>query len=159
MRAGVAEEGFHLAMDVVERRATLSRSNEILRHVTLSGAEAVRAARLLLPRINGFGARKGTVRDAVDAIEDAGAVDRFIPYALAAARRAGLAYSPIYAYPTALRLGIEMVLHEEAERRAMEGELAELEAAWREAERVAGIADDLLLPPNVRAFLEKHRKR
>ena len=30
----------------------------------------------------------------------------------------------------------------------MEGELAELEAAWREAERVAGIADDLLLPPN-----------
>jgi hypothetical protein len=41
----------------------------------------------------------------------------------------------------------------------MEGELAELEAAWREAERVAGIADDLLLPPNVRAFLEKHRKR
>jgi len=52
-----------------------------------------------------------------------------------------------------------MVLHEEAERRAMEGELVELEAAWREAERVAGIADNLMLPPHVTAFLDKHRTR
>ena len=36
-----------------------------------------------------------------------------------------------------------MALHEEAERRAMQGELAELERAWREAEEIAKIADNL----------------
>jgi hypothetical protein len=40
-------------------------------------------------------------------------------------------------------LALEMVLHEQSERRALEGELATLEAAWREAEEIAGIADAL----------------
>jgi hypothetical protein len=44
------------------------------------------------------------------------------------------------------RLALEMALHEESERRAMEGELAELERAWRDAEAVAEIADSMLLP-------------
>jgi hypothetical protein len=39
-----------------------------------------------------------------------------------------------------------MAAHEEQERRAMEGELAELERAWQDAEEIAAIADDLLLP-------------
>jgi hypothetical protein len=38
-------------------------------------------------------------------------------------------------------LALEMAVHEESERRALEGELALLEAAWREAEEVAQIAD------------------
>jgi len=36
-------------------------------------------------------------------------------------------------------------------------ELDELEAAWREAERVAAIAEDPLVPPRVRVFIHKHR--
>jgi hypothetical protein len=40
-------------------------------------------------------------------------------------------------------LALEMALHEETERRALEGELAVLEAAWREAEEIAAIADVL----------------
>jgi hypothetical protein len=40
-------------------------------------------------------------------------------------------------------LAFEMALQEEAERRALEGELAALEAAWREAEEIAQIADAL----------------
>jgi hypothetical protein len=36
-----------------------------------------------------------------------------------------------------------MALHEESERQALEGELAALEAAWREAEEIAHIADYL----------------
>jgi hypothetical protein len=40
-------------------------------------------------------------------------------------------------------LALEMALHEDSERRALEGELAALEAAWREAEEIAGIADSL----------------
>ena len=40
-------------------------------------------------------------------------------------------------------LAVEMAVHEELERAALQGELAELEAAWREAEEIAGIADAL----------------
>ena len=40
-------------------------------------------------------------------------------------------------------LALEMALHEEQERRALEGELALLDAAWREAEEIAAIADRL----------------
>lgn len=43
-----------------------------------------------------------------------------------------------------------MALHEEQERRALDGELKWLEPAWRSAEEVAAIADDLLLPDIVR---------
>jgi hypothetical protein len=39
-----------------------------------------------------------------------------------------------------------MATHEEAERRALEGELAILEEAWRQAEEIADISDNLLLP-------------
>jgi hypothetical protein len=48
--------------------------------------------------------------------------------------------------PLVDRLALEMAAHEETERRALEGELAELEAAWREADEVATIADALLDP-------------
>ena len=47
------------------------------------------------------------------------------------------------------RLAIEMVAHEESERAALGGELAALETAWREAEEVAAIADNLLLPQRI----------
>ena len=40
-------------------------------------------------------------------------------------------------------LALEMALHEESERAALEGELAALEEAWREAESIARIADAL----------------
>jgi hypothetical protein len=42
-----------------------------------------------------------------------------------------------------------MALHEETERRAMQGELEELERAWREAEEIAAISDSLLVEPGV----------
>ena len=45
--------------------------------------------------------------------------------------------------PVVDRLALEMAANEDAERRAMEGALAELEAAWREAEEIAAIADNL----------------
>ncbi len=42
-----------------------------------------------------------------------------------------------------------MALHEETERAALEGELTALEDAWKEAEEIAAIADDLLLPTSI----------
>ncbi len=54
------------------------------------------------------------------------------------------------------RLALEMALHEERERRALEGELWVLEQAWKEAEEIAGIADSLLLPAGTDEFFERH---
>ncbi len=61
--------------------------------------------------------------------------------------------------PQPTKLALEMALHEEQERRALQGELKELEAAWRQAEEIAAIADDLLLPEGTAEFLEENRPR
>jgi hypothetical protein len=45
--------------------------------------------------------------------------------------------------PLVDRLALEMAANEDAERLALEGELAQLEEAWREAEVIAAIADRL----------------
>jgi hypothetical protein len=73
--------------------------------------------------------------------------------------RSGYAMSDLGSIPMSLRLSLEMASQEESERRALEGELAELESAWRRAEEIAVIADDLLLPSSVATFLERHRQK
>jgi hypothetical protein len=65
--------------------------------------------------------------------------------------------SGLLALPISARLAIEMALHEEQERRALEGELAELEMAWQEAEEIGAIADSLLLPSWVDQALARLR--
>jgi hypothetical protein len=47
---------------------------------------------------------------------------------------------------------MEMALFQAEERRAMEGELERLKAAWEEAEALAAISDDLLPPQGWEAF-------
>jgi len=61
--------------------------------------------------------------------------------------------------PKDIRLAIEMATHEESERRAMEGELEILEAAWKRAEEIAGIADSLLMPTEVEEFVTTEKER
>ena len=55
------------------------------------------------------------------------------------------------------RLGI--ICGMESERRALEGELEILEAAWREAEEVASIADRLLVPEHIEDWIRKYKKK
>lgn len=63
-----------------------------------------------------------------------------------------LYYSDAPALTRVQALALEMSLHEAAERRALEGELAALRAAWREAEEIAQIADALPgEPPQLRS--------
>ncbi len=57
------------------------------------------------------------------------------------------------------RLAVEMAVHEESERLAMQGELHALERAWRDAEEIAKIADDMFLPANTDEDLERLRHR
>jgi hypothetical protein len=56
--------------------------------------------------------------------------------------------------PTSMRLALEMISHEDAERHALEGELQLLEDAWRDAEEIAGISDNLFLPSELSSELE-----
>ena len=63
----------------------------------------------------------------------------------------------VYKLPRPTRLALEMALHEEQERRALEGELKALEAVWKQAEEIAAISDSLLLPEGTDEFLEEHR--
>ena len=57
--------------------------------------------------------------------------------------------------PAPTKLALEMALHEEQERRALEGELWLLERAWKDAEEIAAISDDLLLPEGVEDFVRE----
>lgn len=52
--------------------------------------------------------------------------------------------TPLPRLPLVDRLALEMAANEDSERRALEGELALLELAWREAEALAAISDSLL---------------
>jgi len=64
----------------------------------------------------------------------------------------------LFGLPGPHRLALEMALHEESERRAMQGELEELERAWREAEEIAGISDNLFVPDSVTAAFDKLKR-
>ena len=52
-----------------------------------------------------------------------------------------------------------MAAHEDVERRALEGELHILEAAWKNAEEIAGIADDMFLPDSVNRDLARLKRQ
>jgi hypothetical protein len=141
---------------------------------TLTGDVAERALALVLPQVNRGGAGESQVQRAVSVLEGAGDPARF---AAAAAQRTRvnakgrldhertteerLSMTNVRTGTMGLRrdevLALEMALHEENERRALHGELAMLTAAWEEAEQLARIADDLLVPEAVREKLRRLR--
>ncbi len=139
------------------------------------GAEALQLASRIVPAINRSGARKATVQEAVREIEEAGHPEEYLRLASPDLDRqqGNLWRRPvgdgswrpmkekhagvIHKLPHPSRLALEMALHEEQERRALEGELMALRAAWKQAEEIAAISDSLLLPEGTDEFLEKHR--
>lgn len=130
----------------------------------LEGTRALHAAAKILARMNAFGGTERQIRGAVAFIEDVRSVERAF----------GAAASVPGYYPSAfgfdrdrtivrtmrpeLRLALEMAAHEQTEREACEGELEELEAAWREAEEIAAIADALLIPESIEDWIQQHRR-
>src|SRR5690606_16443093 len=108
-------------------------------HVVLSGASAEMAAGRLLARINRAGATQRRVREAVGLLESAGDSSSFFADAATRTREWGREQlwgdtGALRFLPPAVRLALEMAAHEDTERAAMEGRLAELERAWRDAE-------------------------
>jgi hypothetical protein len=120
---------------------------------TLTDTAAIHAAGVILANSNRDGASRTRVRDAVREIEDQGNAAGFLR---SAARRNGWRGGRIqsvlnrYRGIGAIRLGpterlaFERAVHEETERRALHGELAVLESAWRDAEQIAAICDEQL---------------
>lgn len=132
------------------------------RTVELEGDDAVRAARAVLPAINAHGGDRRNVADAVTLLEDAlqgprGALFGRLSEAPPLVRfEKRLSNAPgaerwLSYVPLEKRLALEMALNEEVERRALEGELALLALAWREAEALARITDSLAVPAEIEA--------
>jgi hypothetical protein len=139
------------------------------------GREALRLAGAVLPHVNRFGAKQRVVGSAVAALDESGGPEGYferlariaptatmVPVRKSGKRKprkgsSGAFTSGLFGLTPTDRLALEMALHEEAEMRALHGELAELERAWREAEEIAAIADDLLVPSAVRGALDRLR--
>jgi hypothetical protein len=128
----------------------------------IRGEEAMRAAAQLLPRFNREGATPQQVDHAVTLVtehEDPSVLfERTAKYA----RSSWINYGQgvmLRQVPAEVRLALEMASHEDAERRALEGELHRLEDAWREAEEIAGISDDMFLPTEVSEKLAELKGR
>jgi len=144
------------------REAWRASQNIPLGTLRFRGNDATTILQRSFVGINKAGARASDIADGVRLIEEVGDPAHFGTWA-ATQRRAWSAQQlvgdngDLSQIPRAARLAFEMALNEDAERRALEGELALLEAAWRDAENVARIADGLLVPPAVEAKLESLR--
>ena len=123
-----------------------------------AGEDARRAINAILPAVNSAGGNSNKVRSAVSEIESHGHPERFVRQAAQRWREYRHRGASGFLGAMPHLLAFEMALHEEEERRALEGELWRLEQAWREAEEIAAIADDLLLPEGASGFVDRHRR-
>lgn len=116
----------------------------------------LRAARLMLPALNVSGGSSRELTTAVAELERTPAPHQLVARVArtVAGRNHGATLGDV---PRELRLAMEMVANEETERLASREELEELEAAWRSAEELAAIADNLILPPNLEEFISRAR--
>ncbi len=133
--------------------------NRVMRKAWFGGEDARRVAGAIVPLLNGWGGSRLSVQRAVREIESSGHPSRFLAD-VASRQHPNWTGSQGYVYnmPKPTRLALEMSLHEEQERRALEGELWILEQAWKEAEEIAAIADNLLLPARTHEFFDRHGK-
>jgi hypothetical protein len=121
------------------------------KYVTEPLVLADRDARAFLNRamvhLNERGASRRRLEGAVALLGQAGSAEDYLRTAASQGRTLGKRKDmPERALVPEGALALEMALHEEQERRAMEGELTLLESAWREAEEIAAIADRLAAP-------------
>jgi hypothetical protein len=127
----------------------------------LEGEQAVHVMAKALVHMNGWGAGSETIEQAVARLDVFGDRTRMLAFMSRTPDFDVLPEHPgvLARLPAGQRLALEMMVHEESEVEALRGELAALERAWREAEEVARIADDLLVPAAVVEWLARYRAR
>ena len=120
----------------------------------------------LLSHMNAHGGSAADVSDAADLITQAGDAAAFMRKTVRLREerwRTGNTFlnSAYGALSLAAleRLALEMAVHEDAERLALQGELEALEAAWSDAEEIASISDSLLIPDAVVQAIARFRGR
>ncbi len=108
----------------------------------------------LLSRLNHRGHVAGQLRAATRLITDAGDPDQFIRSSgelrQTRRRKNSIFWDDsvgVLGLTGTERLALEIAVHEDAERHAMQGELRALEAAWKDAEEIAAISDGLFQRP------------
>ncbi len=131
---------------------------QIRRTAIVDREHALPALAALLPRVNGSGGSGRQVQSAVEIIGSAGDPNTILDAAASIALKPGR-YAPgdgkLNRIPIEARLALEMITHEDAERRALEGELSVLEARWKEAEEIADISDNMFLPASITDWITK----
>ena len=137
-----------------------SRSSYTRETTRLEGEVARRALGAVLPLVNLSGASAQKVSAAVTvASTTRGVMDMLRDYRYAGGTKTkAIGTSLVGGLPPEMRLAMEMVTHEEDERRALDGELHALETRWREAEEIAAIADRMFLPADVDDRLARWRQ-
>jgi hypothetical protein len=121
----------------------------------LAGTAATHTLRGLLTVANYTGAPSAEINAAVELLAAAQTPGEYISRLARASQRSGV--TELHHFPADVRCALEMALHDDAERRAMEGELDSLKAEWMLAEEVAHIADDMFLPSTLSARIEELR--
>jgi hypothetical protein len=160
-----AGNSIRLRMLVVNDDAMSFIPSKQKQKVDLMGEEAIRAASALLPHMNAAGGSADDVSRAVGYLEET--TDPAVLFRRAADAITQREDNNLFVnsgnflknLPAAGRLALEMASHEESERRALEGELYLLEEMWKEAEEIAGIADDMFLPASMDEELARLKKR
>ncbi len=111
------------------------------------GIAATHGLRGVLTALNFFGARRAQIAEATTLLGTQRDPGRFLARVAEAGKTHGAGNLGLL--PPEVRLALEMALHEEAERAALEGELTALADEWHLAEEVARIADEMFLPATV----------
>ena len=122
--------------------------------VTLVGRDCVWALALWISRLR-IGADVYCVEEALHYIEAAGGPDGALQrISHGSLREESLRLGKM---PAVVRVVLEIAATGDVEGAATTAELERLERAWKEAEEIAAIADNLLAPPEVEEWLARHR--
>lgn len=152
---------FSLALPVEMRPRQWIRGVTFTRPSIFHGEGLLPVAALALARRNRLAGRPAHIDEAVSLVDQLGNPLRDPEAAQAWSRTPGIlpgrsrepsgtVQRPLKDVPTATRLALEIAAHEEQERLFLAAHLSLLERAWKEAEAIASIADDLLLPDWIR---------
>lgn len=159
----------HLKIRPGTRERWLVRVNFAGGLYSVDGAMGLHAMSSILPHLNNEAGTDAEVRSAVNQLEEAGGPEAFLqlvanrpadqePWMWHRWSRSPRSPVGLHHLPVETRLALEMAVNEEHEREALEGELALLEVAWKDAEEIAAIADKLIASDDVTLMFARLRQ-